>query len=33
MGEGVPMDIHYALTNSLGFGGVNASLVIKKFED
>ena len=30
MGEG---DIHYALTNSLGFGGVNASLVIKKFED
>ena len=33
MGEGVPMDIHYALTTSLGFGGVNASLVIKKFED
>ena len=33
MGEGVPMDIHSALTNSLGFGGVNASLVIKKFED
>lgn len=33
MGEGVPMDIHYVLTNSLGFGGVNASLVIKKFED
>ena len=33
MGEGVPMDIHYALTNSLGFGGVNASLVIEKFED
>ena len=33
MGEGVPMDIHYALTNSLGFGGVNASLVINKFED
>ena len=33
MGEGVPMDIHYALTNSLGFGGVNASLVIKKFEN
>ena len=33
MGEGVPMDIHYALTNSLGFGGDNASLVIKKFED
>ena len=33
MGEGVPMDIHYARTNSLGFGGVNAILVIKKFED
>ena len=33
IGEGVPMNIHYALTNSLGFGGVNASLVIKKFED
>ena len=33
MGEGVPMNIHYALTNSLGFGGVNASLVIKTFED
>ena len=33
MGEGVPMDIHYALTNSLGCGGVNASLVIKKCED
>ena len=33
MGEGVPMDIHYALTNSLVLGGVNASLVIKKFED
>ena len=33
MGEGVPMDIHYALTNSLGFGGVNASLVITYFED
>ena len=33
MGEGVPMDIHYALTNSLGCGGVHASLVIKKFED
>ena len=29
MGDGVPMDIHYALTNSLGFGGVNASLVIR----
>lgn len=33
MGDGVSMDIRYALTNSLGFGGVNASLVIKKYED
>ena len=33
MGEGVPMDIHYALTNSLGCGGVNAILIIKKYED
>ena len=33
MGEGVPMDIHYALTNCLGFGGVNARLVIKNVED
>ena len=27
------MDIKYALTNSLGFGGHNASLLIKKYED
>ena len=33
MGDGVSMDIRYALTNSLGYGGVNASLVIKKYED
>ncbi len=33
MGDGISMDIRYALTNSLGFGGVNASLVIKKYED
>ena len=26
-------DIKYALTNSLGFGGHNASLLIKKYED
>ncbi len=31
MGEGVPMDVNCAISNSLGFGGVNASLVIKKF--
>lgn len=32
MGEGVAMDVNYAISNSLGFGGVNASLVVKKFE-
>ena len=30
-GEGVSMDVNYAITNSLGFGGHNASLVVKKF--
>ena len=29
----VEMDIKYALSNSLGFGGHNASLLIKKYED
>ena len=32
-GGGVEMEIPYALTNSLGFGGHNASLLIKKFEN
>ena len=32
MGDGVEMDVNYAITNSLGFGGLNASLVVKKFE-
>ena len=31
-GEGVKADIRYAITNSLGFGGHNASLVVKRFE-
>ena len=26
-------DIHYAMSNSLGFGGHNASLIFKKWED
>ncbi|MDY4671390.1 MAG: beta-ketoacyl-ACP synthase II [Oliverpabstia sp.] len=30
-GEGVEENIDYALTNSLGFGGHNASLLIKKY--
>ena len=33
MGEGVHMDIRYAITNSLGFGGHNASLLVKKYEE
>ncbi len=33
MGEGQPFDVRYAMSNSLGFGGVNASLVIKKYEE
>lgn len=32
MGEGVHKDITYALSNSLGFGGHNASILVKKFE-
>lgn len=32
-GEGVEENITYALSNSLGFGGHNASLLIKKFEE
>lgn len=32
-GEGVAMDVFYAISNSLGFGGHNASLVVKKFEE
>ncbi|MBM4275997.1 MAG: beta-ketoacyl-[acyl-carrier-protein] synthase II, partial [Deltaproteobacteria bacterium] len=27
-----PADIRYALSNSFGFGGTNASLVFKRFE-
>lgn len=30
-GEGVKMDVNYAISNSLGFGGHNASLLVKKF--
>ncbi|MCI7812723.1 MAG: beta-ketoacyl-ACP synthase II [Lachnospiraceae bacterium] len=31
-GEGVEMPIQYALSNSLGFGGHNASILLKKYE-
>ena len=29
----VKMDIRYALSNSLGFGGHNASLLVKRYEE
>ena len=32
-GEGVSMPIQYALSNSLGFGGHNASILLKKYEE
>lgn len=31
-GSGVSMDVKYAISNSLGFGGHNASLLLKKYE-
>lgn len=31
-GDGVERNVRYAITNSLGFGGHNASLLVKKFE-
>lgn len=31
-GEGVSCDVTYAISNSLGFGGHNASILVKKFE-
>lgn len=30
-GNGIEMDVDYALSNSLGFGGHNASILVKKF--
>lgn len=32
-GDGVSMDVNYAISNSLGFGGHNASLIVKKFSE
>ena len=32
-GDGVEMDVNYAISNSLGFGGHNASLIVKKFAE
>jgi len=31
-GEGVQMDVNCAISNSLGFGGHNATLLVRKFE-
>ena len=31
-GEGVSMPVNCAISNSLGFGGHNATLLVKKFE-
>lgn len=33
MGEGISADVTYAISNSLGFGGHNASLIVKKFQE
>lgn len=30
-GDGVEEDLEYALSNSLGFGGHNASILVKKW--
>lgn len=32
-GEGIDADVRYVLSNSLGFGGHNASILIKKYEE
>lgn len=32
-GDGISIQVQYALTNSLGFGGHNASLLLKKYEE
>ena len=31
-GEGVHTDVTYGISNSLGFGGHNASILVKKYE-
>ena len=33
MGDGVSMNVDVAMSNSLGFGGHNASLIVKKFSE
>ena len=31
--KGIEKNIKYAMSNSLGFGGHNASIILKKWED
>ena len=31
-GDGVHADVTYALSNSLGFGGHNSSILLKKYD-
>ena len=33
VGGGVSMEVNYAISNSLGFGGHNASIIIKRYQD
>ncbi|QNM04524.1 beta-ketoacyl-ACP synthase II [Qiania dongpingensis] len=33
LGNGVHMDVEYAMSNSLGFGGHNATILVKKYKD
>ena len=32
-GDGIPMEVRCAISNSLGYGGHNASLLVKRFEE
>ena len=31
--QGISMDVNVALSNSLGFGGHNATIIVKKYVD
>ena len=32
-GEGISFPVEYAISNSLGFGGHNASILVKKYRE